>query len=75
VPPNDERNACNKLQHAPGNDERRHKRCRSAVGSKFVDGSRLVHDAESVEEEDESKSRAADPLSVLRVTVSSMCGN
>jgi len=45
------------------------------VGSKLVGGSRLVHDAESVEEEDESKSRAADPLSVLHVTISSMCGN
>ena len=45
------------------------------MGSKFVGGSRLVHDAESVEEEDESKSHAADPVSVLHVTFSSTCGN
>jgi len=48
VPPNDERNAGDKLQRAPGNDERRHERCWSAVGSKLVGGSRLVHNAESV---------------------------
>jgi len=45
------------------------------VGSKLVGGSRLVHDAESVEEEDESKSGTGDPLSVLHVTVSLMCGD
>ncbi len=70
-----ERNAGNKLQRAPGNDERRHERCWSAVGSKLVGGSRLVHNAESLEEEDESKSGTADPLSLLHVTVSLMCGD
>ena len=45
------------------------------MGSKLVAGSCLVHNVESVEEKDKSKSRAADPLSVLRVTISSMCGD
>ena len=75
MPPDDERNAGDKLQRVPGDDERRHERCWSAVGSKLVAGSCLVHNVESVEEKDKSKSRAADPLSVLRVTISSMCGD
>ena len=45
------------------------------MGSKLVAGSCLVHNVESFEEKDKSKSRAADPLSVLRVTISSMCGD
>src|SRR5882724_3796507 len=42
VPPDDERNAGDKLQRAPGHDERRHQRGWSAVRGKFVGGSRLV---------------------------------
>ena len=49
-------------------------RCGSAVGRKLVGGPCLVHNAERVEEKDKSKSRAADPLSVLHVTISLVCG-
>jgi len=48
VPPDDDRNAGDKLQRAPGHDERRHERCGSAVGRKLVGGSCLVHNAECV---------------------------
>jgi hypothetical protein len=56
VPPDDERNAGDKLRRAPGHDERRNERCGSAVGRKLVGG-------------------RPTQLSVLHVTISSMCGN
>ena len=39
VPPQDERDAGDKLQRAPGHDERRDERGGSAVGRKLVGGS------------------------------------
>jgi len=70
VPADDERNPGDKLKRASASDQRRDQRCGSAMGSKLVGGSRLVHHAERVEEEDQGKSRSADALSVLHVTVS-----
>src|SRR5437870_1739448 len=54
--PDDERNAGDKLQRAPGHHDRRHQRGWSAVRGKLAGGSRLVYDADGVAEEDESES-------------------
>ena len=62
VPADDERDASSRLHHAAGDDDEQHESHGSSVRHELLCRPALVHDAESVEKEDDGERDAANPF-------------